>query len=375
MAFDAADNVFLLPGPVKMHHRVRMAMAAPAMAHRTPEFGAVNRRLFEGLRKLMDADHAVVLAGSGTAGMDAAVSNLVHWGDRAVGLDNGKFGSRMAELAARYAGDSALMITIPWGEGFDLPAIEAMLEEGATAVCFTLNETSTGVMNQGKELAALCRKHGALSIADTITATGSVPVPMREWGLDVSIVGSQKCIGGPSGLAFVGLSQRAADACDSPSVYLDLKRYVAKVKDDQTPFTAAVPLHLACVEALDIVFAEGLEARFERTALLARACRAAAEAAGLELAAAEGVRSDTVTAIRYPDGIKDGEFRGLLKDRFGVVVAGAQEAWKGNVFRIGHMAGTTWSELAAGWAAIEAAMAQLGHPLPAGAAVAAMVDA
>ncbi len=375
MPFDALDNVFLLPGPVKMHHRVRQAMAVPALAHRTPEFSAVNERLFNGLRTMFDTKHVAVLAGSGTAGMDAAVSSLVHWGDRAVGLDNGKFGERMADLVERYAGDNAVRITSPWGQGYDLDAVEKQLEEGATAVAFTMNETSTGVMNQGKELAALCRKHDALSIADTITATGSVPCPMDEWGLDVSIVGSQKCIGGPSGLSFVGVSERAYEKLDAPSYYLDLKKHVDRAeKDNQTPYTAAVPLHLACAEALDMMLEEGMDARFARTQQMANACRAAVEASGLEFAADESVRSDTVTAIQYPEGIKDGDFRPMLKEQFGVVVAGAQADWKGHVFRIGHMAQTTWTELAAGWAAIEAAMNRLGHTLPKGAAVAAMMD-
>jgi len=123
-----------------------------------------------------------------------------------------------------------------------------------------------------------------------------------------------------------------------------------------------------------MVFEEGLEARYARTATLAKACRAAAEAAGLELAAAPDARSDTVTAIRYPEGVKDADVRPVLKDRFGVVVAGAQAQWKGDVFRIGHMAQTTWAELAAGWAAIEGVFASIGKPLPKGAAVAAMMD-
>ncbi len=373
--FDPADNIFLLPGPVKMHERVRMAMAAPAMAHRSPEFSAVNARLFGGLRQLFDCDHVAVLAGSGTAGMDAAISNLVHWGDRAIGLDNGKFGERMADLVSRYAGDNAIRLESPWGQGHDLDALESALENGAKAVAFTLNETSTAVMNQGAEIAALCRKHGALSIADTITATGSVPCSMKEWGLDVSIVGSQKCIGGPSGLSFVGVSEKAYEALDSPGYYLDLKKHIDRAeKDDQTPYTAAVPLHLACAEALDMMFEEGLDARFARTRRLAEGCRAAAEAAGLELAADPGVRSDTVTSIRYPDGLTDGDIRPMLKDRFGVVVAGAQAQWKGDVFRIGHMAQTTWTEMAAGWAAIEAAFHAAGSPLPRGAASAALID-
>jgi aspartate aminotransferase-like enzyme len=374
--FDAQDNLFLLPGPVKMHPRVLAAMARPAAAHRGPEFSDTVKRLEGGLKQVIGAPHVALMTGSGTAGMEAAISNLVHWGDRAIGLDNGNFGGRMAKLAKRYALDKAVTVTSPWGKGVDLEALKTELEKGGTtAVCFTLNETSTGVMNQGKDIAALCRKHDALCIADTITATGAVPVPMQEWGLDVSIVGSQKCLGGPSGLVFVGISERAYERLDSPSLYLDLKKHVEKQeKEQQTPFTPAVPLFAACLEGLDMLQAEGLENRFQRTKQLANGCRAAAEAAGLELAADKAVRSDTVTAIRYPAGIEDKQVRGVLKDRFNVIVGGGQEAWKGRVFRIGHMGTVGWAELAAGWAAVEACFKLAGKPLPKGAAVGAMMD-
>jgi aspartate aminotransferase-like enzyme len=374
--FDPEDNLFLLPGPVKMHPRVLAAMARPAAAHRGPEFSDTVKRLEAGLKQVIGAPHVALMTGSGTAGMEAAISNLVHWGDRAIGLDNGNFGGRMAKLAKRYALDKAVTVTSPWGQGVDLEALKMELEKGGTtAVCFTLNETSTGVMNQGREIAALCRKHDALCIADTITATGAVPVPMQEWGLDVSIVGSQKCLGGPSGLVFVGISERAYGRLDSPTLYLDLKKHVEKQeKEQQTPFTPAVPLFAACLEGLEMLQGEGLENRFKRTRRLAEGCRAAAEAAGLELAADKAVRSDTVTAVRLPAGVDDKQVRGVLKDRFNVIVGGGQEAWKGKVFRIGHMGTVGWAELAAGWAAIEACFKLAGKPLPKGAAVGAMMD-
>ena len=376
MPFDVQDNLFLLPGPVKMHPRVLAAMARPAAAHRGPEFSDTVKRLESGLKQVIGAPHVALMTGSGTAGMEAAISNLVHWGDRAIGLDNGNFGARMAKLAKRYALDKSVTVTSPWGKGIDLEALKAELETGGTtAVCFTLNETSTGVMNQGKEIAALCRKHDALCIADTITATGAVPVPMADWGLDVSIVGSQKCLGGPSGLVFVRISERAYERLDSPTLYLDLKKHVEKQeKEQQTPFTPAVPLFAACLEGVEMLQAEGLDNRFKRTKRLADGCRAAAEAAGLELAADKEVRSDTVTAVRYPAGVDDKQVRGVLKDRFNVIVGGGQEAWKGKVFRIGHMGTVGWAELAAGWAAIEACFTLAGKPLPKGAAVGAMMD-
>jgi aspartate aminotransferase-like enzyme len=376
VAFDPQDNLFLLPGPVKMHPRVLAAMARPAAAHRGPEFSDTVKRLEAGLKQVIGAPHVALMTGSGTAGMEGAISNLVHWGDRAIGLDNGNFGGRMAKLAKRYALDKAVTITSPWGHGVDLEALKTELEKGGTtAVCFTLNETSTGVMNQGKDIAALCRKHDALCIADTITATGAVAVPMQEWGLDVSIVGSQKCLGGPSGLVFVGVSERAYERLDSPTLYLDVKKHIEKQeKEQQTPFTPAVPLFAACLEGLDMLQAEGVENRIKRTKRLADGCRAAAEAAGLELAAEKSVRSDTVTAIRYPAGIEDNQIRGVLKDRFNVVVGGGQEAWKGKVFRIGHMGTIGWAELAGAWGAIEACFKLAGKPLPKGAAVGALTD-
>ncbi len=376
MPFDPEDNLFLLPGPVKMHPRVLAAMARPAASHRGPEFMDTLKRLESGLKTVIGAPHVAILTGSGTAGMEAAVSNLVHWGDRAIGLDNGNFGGRMAKLVARYAVDKAVIVKGEWGQPVDLDALAGELEKGGTkAVAFTLNETSTGVMNQGKDIARLCRKHDALCIADTITATGAVPVPMQEWGLDVSVVGSQKCLGGPSGLVFVGVSERAYTTLDSPSLYLDVKKHVDKQeKEQQTPFTPAVPLFPACLEGLDLLQKEGLPARHARVKRLADGCRAAAEAAGLELAAAKGHRSDTVTAIKLPAGVDDKQIRGVLKDRFGVVVAGGQEAWKGKVVRIGHMGTIGWAELAAGWAALEATFKLAGKPLKPGAATAALLD-
>lgn len=376
MPFDPEDNLFLLPGPVKMHPRVLAAMARPAASHRGPEFSDTLRRLEAGLKQVIGAPHVAIMTGSGTAGMEAAISNLVHWGDRAIGLDNGNFGGRMAKLVARYAVDKAVTLKGDWGQPIDLEALAAELEKGGTkAVAFTLNETSTGVMNQGRDIAALCRKHDALCIADTITATGAVPVPMQEWGLDVSIVGSQKCLGGPSGLVFVGVSERACAGLDSPSLYLDVKKHIDKQeKEAQTPFTPAVPLFPACLEGLEQLQREGLPQRFARVRRLADACRAAAEAAGLELAAAKGHRSDTVTAIRLPAGVDDKQVRGVMKDRFGVVVAGGQEAWKGKVVRIGHMGTIGWAELAACWAALEAAFKLAGKPLKPGAATAALLD-
>lgn len=371
--FDVQENTFLLPGPVKIHPRVLQAMHRPAIAHRSPEFSAVNQELFEGLRWMLDADHVAVLAGSGTTGMEAATSNLLHWGDSAVALSTGKFGARMAQLVERSVGDKAQVIECPWGQTFDLDQVEASLEEGAKALAFTWNETATGVEHDGPALAKLAKKHGALSIVDAITLAGGCRTSIKDTGIDVLVTGSQKCLGAPPGLAMVGMSEKALETCDSPSLSLDLAKHVHRAqKDNQTPFTPATHLHFAAVEALRMMQEEGWQARQDRCESQQKATIAAAQALGLELAADPSCRSRTVTAIRYPKPGMDAQIRPALKDRFQVVVAGAQDQWKGDVFRIAHMGTQSWTDLAAGFAALEVLLQEAGHDFQQGASLAAL---
>ncbi|MBW3583089.1 MAG: alanine--glyoxylate aminotransferase family protein [Euryarchaeota archaeon] len=373
---DLEDVTFLLPGPVKLHPRVLRALSLPSMPHRSPEFTAALGHLTEGLKEVFGTFQDVtVLSGSGTAGMEAAVGSLVKKGDRVVALSNGKFGERMADISALH-GD-AVRVTAPWGQGFDLGEVERALKGGETkALTFVLNETSTGVMNQGKEIAWLAREHGALVIMDAVTAVGSVPVPVDEWGVDVCIVGSQKCLAAPPGLAFLSVSEEAYSRLHRFSYYLDLKKHIDKTRAGSTPFTPAVPLYLAATEAIRIALEEGLDARYERTRRMADATRAAATALGLELYAAEDVRSDTVTAIRYPD-VPDAEkaIRGRMKDAHGVLVAGGQDEVKGRIFRIGHMANARPEELAGCFHALESCLIEAGHDFVPGAGTGALVRA
>lgn len=373
---DLEDVTFLLPGPVKLHPRVLRALGRPSMPHRSPEFTAALEGFHADLKTVFHTVHDVtVMSGSGTAGMEAAVAGLVAPGERVVALENGKFGERLADIASMHG--EAVRIQAPWGEGFDLDTVKAALEEAPTkALVFVLNETSTGVMNQGKELAWLAREHGALVIMDGVTAVGSVPVPVDEWGVDVCIVGSQKCLAGPPGLAYLSVSEDAYEKLRRFSYYLDVKKHVDKSRAGSTPFTPAVPLYLAAAEAVRMALEEGLDARFSRTRRMAEATRAAAEALGLTLYAKPEVRSDTVTAIRYPDGIDDAEtkIRGRMKSHHDVLVAGGQAEAKGKIFRIGHMANARPEELMGAIYALEACLAKAGHAFDAGAGMRAAAE-
>lgn len=371
--FDVEDNLFLLAGPVRMHPRVVRAMAVPALAHRSPEFTAVNRELFERIGQVYQTSGPVLsLTGSGTAAMDAAIGSLVGPEDRAVALDNGKFGNRMAGLSTRYAGEVDI-VTGEWGQPVDLATVKEKLE-GAKALVLTHNETSTGFIHPLEELARAAHDAGALVIADCITSIAGTSVPVDDWGIDACITGSQKCLGAPAGLSFVSLSERARGALvPHPAYYLDLAKYVKKFADGQTPFTPATHLHLATLEALRVILEEGLEARFAKVDRTARATRAAAEALGLELFAHPEHRSPTVTAMRIPEGLTDDQVRGGLK-KMGIVAAGAQAAIKGKVFRIGHMGTVDVRDIAAFFTVLEVLFDGLGHKVDQGASARAIAS-
>lgn len=370
MPFDPENNTFLLAGPVKMHPRVLRALGKPAIAHRSPEFMEVNRRIGERLKAVFQTSAPVVtLAGSGTAGMDAAAMSLLRKGEAAVALDNGKFGGRFATLAGTY-GD-ATVLKAEWGRPLDLDEYARTVERvKPKAVFLTHNESSVGFTNPLETIAKVARENGALVVADCITSIGGMDVPVDKWGVDVAVVGSQKCLGMPSGLVFVSVNERAQKAMHKDNgYYLNLLRYVKKHAENDTPFTPAIPLHLAAVEALDLIAEEGLANRVAKVRAQAEATRAAFEAMGLELFVPPGYRSDTVTAVRVPAGADDGRMRKALKENHNVVIAGGQDSVKGVIFRLGHMGTVSSVELAGGIVAIEKVLADQGVAIKRGAAL------
>lgn len=367
MPFDPANNTFLLAGPVKMHPRVLAAMARPAMAHRDPGFQDVNKRMGERLREVFQTTAPVVtLAGSGTAGMDAAAMSLLKKGEKAVAIANGKFGDRFATLASTYG--ECTTLKAEWGQPVDLAKIEETVRTvKPKAVFLTHNESSIGFTHPLEKVAKIAHDHGALLVADCITSIGGMDVPVDKWGVDVAIVGSQKCLGMPAGLVFVSVNERAQAAMHKDNgYYLNLTRYVKKFAENDTPFTPAIPLHLAAIEALDIIAAQGLQNRVTMVRKQAEATRAAFEAMGLQLFVPQGYRSDTVTAVRYPQGVDDSKTRKWLKER-NVVIAGGQDSVKGVIFRLGHMGTVSTEELMGGIGAVERALIANGASVKKGA--------
>ncbi len=370
---DPAADVFLLPGPVKMDPRVLQAMARPAMNHRGPEFKEILAEVRTLTQYLFGTKGEVaVLSGSGTAGLEAAVTGLVRKEDRVLNLVNGKFSQRFHELCGVFADATAL--PFEWGTAVDPKQVARALDAGAfRAVTVCWNETSTGLTNPMAEIAKVVKSHDAFLIVDGITAVGGLENQMDAWGIDALVMGSQKCIAAPAGLSAVALSKRAYDALHSDtSFYTNLKAHVDALAKQDTPYTPAVPLFFAFREALTLLREEGLSNRIVRTKRLAEAARAAVEALGLRLFPDRRFASNTVSAIRYPEVVEDTKFRKILRESHGTIVAGGQDHLKGRIFRIGHMGICTFEDLEAGFRAIEATLAAEGYPFSKGVGVEAI---
>ena len=367
---ETAAGAFLLPGPVKMHPRVLEAMAAPAMNHRGPEFKEILSEI-RGLTQYLFATsgEVAVLSGSGTAGLEAAVSGLLRKQDRVLNLVNGKFSERFHELCQVFTTPTAL--SFEWGTAVDPGKVAAALDSGdfhAVTLCW--NETSTGLTNPIAEIAKVVKEHDAFLIVDGITAVGGLENRVEAWGIDALVTGSQKCLAAPPGLSAVALSKAAYESLHADtSFYTNLKAHADALAKQDTPFTPAVPLFLAFREALRMLKEEGLENRIARTRRLADAARAGVDALGLHLYPNRRFASNTVTAIRYPVGVDDAAFRKELREKHGTVVAGGQGPLKGHIFRIGHMGICSFEDLKAGFQAFETSLRNMGHKAVPGAAL------
>ena len=373
----------MIPGPTPVPETVLLAMSRHPIGHRSADFQKIVKRTTEQLKWLhQTSGDVLVLAGSGTAAMEAGIINVLSKGDRVLCGDNGKFGERWVKLAKAYGLD-VQVIKAEWGQPLDPEAFRAALEadtaKAIRAVILTHSETSTGVINDLEAIAGHVKNHGtALTIADCVTSLGACNVPMEAWGLDVVGSGSQKGYMMPPGLGFVAMSDRAWQAherSDLPKFYFDLGKYRKSAKADSNPFTPAVNLYYALEAALEMMQQEGLEAIFARHARHRDAAQAGMVAMGLPLYAAEGHGSPAITAVA-PAGIDAEELRKAVKQRFDILLAGGQDHLKGKVFRIGHLGFVCDRDVLTAVAAIEATLQGLGlHQGPAGAGVAACAAA
>lgn len=371
------EPLLMIPGPVPVPQRVRAAMTQQAINHRGPEFGAAYADTVRILKTLFGTENELyIISGSGTAGMEAGVANFAR--DRSiVSLVNGKFGDRFAKIGERY-GSSVTILESDWGTPLDLEGLERELEAGAEVVTMVHNETSAGIKNPAPEVGKLARKHDALFIMDGVTSIGGDDVQMDRWGVDIAVVGSQKCLAAPAGLAAIAVGERAWDQiAENRPFYQDMAAYRKSGSKAamETPYTPAVPLFLALHEACKMIEEEGVPARIARHRRMADAVRAAAKGWGVDLFPkldAHHAYSNTATAMRIPDGVTDQALRGTVK-KFGIEIAGGQDHLKGKIFRIGTMGSVGAQEILATAAAVQYALRKSGFAAGEGVEAAAEV--
>jgi aspartate aminotransferase-like enzyme len=364
----------LAPGPTPVPPEVLLAMARPIIHHRAPEFAQVFAEVREDLKWLFQTRNEVlILASSGTGGMEGAVSNFLSPGDKALCVNAGKFGERWGKLCKTF-GAQVTEIKVEWGRAVDPQAVADALKKDPSikAVYVQASETSTGVAHDVKALAEIVRPYeGTILVVDAITALGVFDIKTDAWGLDVVITGSQKALMLPPGLAFVSVSEKAwqlAQKAQNGAFYFNFKKEREAQSKNQTAYTPAVSLILGLQEVLKMLKTEGLEAVFARQAALARAMREGIKAAGLSLFPKESP-SDAVTAVSAPDGLDGQAIYKNLRVHYGITAAGGQDHLKGKIFRLSHMGYIDRFDVITALSAVEMVLKGLGHPIKLGSGV------
>ncbi len=366
----------MTPGPTPVPAEVLLTQAAPMIHHRTPDFSAAFMEAIEGLKYVFqtEASDVLVFASSGTGAMESSIANCFCAGDTVVVCRNGKFGDRMKQIAEVY-GLNVIDLKYEWTQVVNPADVATALEEnpGVRGVIVTQSETSSGVLNDVKAIGAIVREYpDTVLIVDSITGIGAVECKTDEWGLDVVMTGSQKGLMLPPGLAAITVSEKAWRAYERstlPKFYFDWKKYKKNLEKQTTPFTPAVSLILGLNEALKMIRDEGIENVIARHARLAEATRKGCEALGLKLFAPPEGRGSAVTPVWVPEGVDGKAIVKIMKDKYGVTIAGGQDEYAGKIFRVGHLGYFGEFDIITTLAALEMTLAELGYEFERGAGI------
>lgn len=335
------ERILLGPGPSLTSPRVMRAMASPTLSHLDPAM----IRLLDDIRarlqrtfKAAEGSFAFAVSGTGTSGMETTVANLVREGTRVLVVVSGYFGDRLAQMCERY-GATVSRLEVEWGRAVDPDALRKRLAASpADIVAMVHAETSTGVLNPVEHLVRIARESEALTIVDAVTSFGGHPLDVGGWGIDACYSCTQKCLGGPSGLAPVVFGPRALERLGPcRSFYLDvrlLEDYWVRRKYHHTMSSTLV---YALDEALAIVEEEGLQARWARHERNHRALLEALGTLGLSVLPREGERLWTLNAVRVPDGVDEAGVRKHLLDEFNIEIGSGLGPLAGRIWRVGLM--------------------------------------
>lgn len=361
-----------IPGPTNVPERILRAISRPTIDHRGPEFAQLAHELLEDLKPVFKTSgHVVIYPSSGSGAWEAAMVNTLSPGDKVLMFETGQFATLWKQTAARL-GIDVDFVPGDWRHGADPTFVEAVLKEDRghqiKAVMVVHNETSSSVVN---DIAAIRKamdraKHPALLIVDTISSLGSLDFRMDEWGVDVTIAGSQKGLMLPPGLSFNGISEKALAASKNarlPRSYWDWEAMLNQNKSGFFPYTPATNLLYGLRESLAMLREWGLENVFARHARHSEATRRAVRTWGLELVCADPhAYSNSVTAVYLPSGHNAEEFRKLVLETFDMALGSGLGKLQGRVFRIGHLADFNDLSLAGTLAGIEMGLSLAGVP-------------
>jgi alanine-glyoxylate transaminase/serine-glyoxylate transaminase/serine-pyruvate transaminase len=372
MSYASGRHFLQIPGPTNVPDRVLRAMARPTIDHRGPEFGVLGREVLAELKPIFKtASPVIVYPASGTGAWEAALVNTLSPGDRVLMCETGWFATLWREMAAKL-GLAPELIPTDWRRGADPAAIEARLGEdhahAIKAVCVVHNETSTGVTSRiGEVRKAIDRAgHPALLLVDTISSLGSIDFRMDEWGVDVTVGGSQKGLMLPPGLSFNAVSDKALAASRDaklPRSFWGWDEMLAANKNGYFPYTPATNLLYGLKEALQMLNDEGLEHVFARHTRHAEATRRAVAAWELEVLCANPAEySSSLTAVLVPDGVNADRLRHVILETFDMSLGTGLGKLAGRVFRIGHLGHFNDLALAGTLAGVEMGLALAGVP-------------
>ena len=359
------NNYILSPGPTPLPPYVRESMSKEIIHHRTPQFQAIFKEVEEGLKYIYQTNNDVfVLASSGTGAMETAVCNIINLGDKVIVIEGGKFGERWTELNKVY-GAQIELVKVEWGKAVEPKVIKDILskDKNIKAVFATQCETSTGVVNDIEALAKIIKQTNAILVVDAISGLGAVDLKTDAWSVDIVVCGSQKGLMLPPGLGFISVNPKAwklVEACKNPRYYFDLRAAKKALDKNDTAFTPAVTLIVALNEVLKEMKSEGLAAIFARNTKLAEATRKSMQSLRLELLAPEAA-SDAVTAVKVPEGVDGGKLVKMLRDEYGITIAGGQGHLKGKIFRIAHMGYIREEDLKVCIKTLEEVLVKLGY--------------
>jgi len=374
------ERLLLGAGPSNVDPRVLKALTSPIVEHLDPYFMEVMDDTVELLRYTFKTKNHITLpiSGTGSAGMESAICNLVEKGDDVIVCINGFFGGRMKEMVQRCGGN-AIAVEAEWGKIIRKEdVVKALAESNAEVVAIVHCETSTGILQPLKEISKLVHEYSALLLVDAVTSLGGCELNVDDYGIDLCYSASQKCLSCPPGLAPITANEKAMERIRNreakvQSWYLDLSTIEEYWVENNRAYhhTAPILLVYALRESLRLLYEEGLEERWRRHKKSCSALMKGLEAMGLKMHAQEGHRCPALTAVKVPENIEDQNVRRTLREEFGITVSGGLGELKGKIWRIGLMGiNSNKRSVILVLEALEQALKKEGYPLKSGSGVA-----